>query len=109
MSPDLPAVLARYFAAQNAHDIDGLVACFAPDAVVRDEGADIVGSDRIRAWKEETGAKYRVTVEPLTCSVADGCTVVVARVSGSFDGSPLDLTYRFGISDEDRIATLQVR
>lgn len=109
MKPELPDVLARYFAAQNAHDIDGLVACFAPDAVVRDEGSDIVGSDEIRAWKEETGAKYRVTVEPLACSVADGCTVVVARVSGSFDGSPLDLTYRFGLSGDDRIATLQVQ
>lgn len=109
MTPDLPDVLARYFAAQNTHDIDTLVACFAPDAVVRDEGNDIVGPDEIRAWKEETGAKYRVTVEPLACSVADGCTVVVARVSGSFDGSPLDLTYRFGISEEDRIATLQVK
>jgi hypothetical protein len=109
MKPTLPGVLARYFAAQNAHDIDALVACFAPDAAVRDEGSDIVGSEAIRAWKVETSAKYRVTVEPLTCSVVGDRTVVVARVSGTFDGSPADLTYRFGFLDDGRIATLAVQ
>jgi hypothetical protein len=61
MSPALPEILQRYFAAQNAHDIDALVACFAPDARVRDEGRNIVGTDAIRAWKAETSAKYGVT------------------------------------------------
>ena len=42
MTVNLPATLSRYFEAQNRHDIDALVACFAADAVVRDEGADIV-------------------------------------------------------------------
>ncbi len=51
MNRDLPGILDRYFKAQNAHDIDAMVACFAPDAVVRDEGHDIVGTDAIRAWK----------------------------------------------------------
>ena len=29
MKPDLPDILDRYFKAQNAHDIDAMVACFA--------------------------------------------------------------------------------
>ena len=41
MSLDLPSILDRYFAAQNAHDIEAMVACFAPDAAVRDEGHDV--------------------------------------------------------------------
>jgi ketosteroid isomerase-like protein len=108
VKPDLPAVLARYFEAQNAHDTDALVACFAPDAVVRDEGEDIVGTDAIRAWKQATSAKYKVTAEPLECRAEDGQTVVVARVSGTFDGSPANLTYRFGLSEDGTIATLAI-
>src|SRR5687768_12611987 len=108
MKPDLPDTLARYFAAQNDHDVDAVVACFAPDAAVRDEGRDIVGTAAIRAWKEETTAKYRVTVEPLDCRVDGERTVVVARVSGTFDGSPANLTYRFGFADDGRIAALEI-
>jgi hypothetical protein len=65
MKPVLPDILHRYFAAQNAHDIEAMVACFAPDAVVQDEGKDITGTQAIRAWKIETGAKYRITATPL--------------------------------------------
>ena len=109
MKPTLSSLLERYFEAQNRHDIDALVACFAPDAVVRDEGRDVVGSVAIRAWKKATSAKYRVTAAPLSCVVEGDCTVVVARVSGTFDGSPADLTYRFGFSGDGRIATLAVQ
>jgi hypothetical protein len=51
MKPVLPDTLHRYFAAQNAHDIEAMVACFALDAAVRDEGRDIVGTRAVRAWK----------------------------------------------------------
>ena len=108
MTPELPHILARYFAAQNAHDIDGMVACFAPDAAVRDEGRDIIGTDAVRAWKEETSAKYRITAQPLECAAADGRTTVVVKVSGTFKGSPANLTYRFGFSGDGRIGALEV-
>jgi hypothetical protein len=109
MTIDLPPALERYFQAQNAHDIEALVACFAPDAAVRDEGHDIVGTDAIRAWKIETGAKYRVTVEPLQSRPEADTTIVVAKVSGTFLGSPANLTYRFGFSPDGRINSLAIR
>ena len=65
MTIDLPTILQKYFQAQNAHDIEAMVACFAADATVRDEGRDIIGADAIRAWKVETSAKYRITIEPV--------------------------------------------
>jgi hypothetical protein len=108
MRPELPAILERYFAAQNAHDIDAMVACFAPDAAVRDEGRDIVGTDAIRAWKIETSAKYRITTEPIECTTEGERTVVVVKVAGTFPGSPANLTYRFGFSSDGRIGTLAV-
>jgi len=95
----LPEILDRYFDAQNRHDIDALVACFKPDAVVHDEGRDIIGTEAIRAWKIETSAKYSVTVEPVEARLEDGKTVVLATVSGNFKGSPANLTYRFGLND----------
>jgi len=113
MRLSLPGKLAAYFAAQNQHDIDTIVACFTPDARVRDEGADIVGPEAIRAWKEETGAKYKVSVEPLECRAENARngtarSVVVARVSGTFPGSPATLSYRFGLAADGRIATLEI-
>ena len=109
MKPDLPEVLDRYFEAQNAHDIDAMVACFAADARVRDEGRDIAGTDAIRAWKEATSAKYRIAAAPLECQIEGDRTIVVVKVSGNFDGSPANLTYRFGLAADGRIAALEVR
>jgi ketosteroid isomerase-like protein len=109
MTPELPHILARYFAAQNAHDIDGMVACFAPDAAVHDEGRDIIGTDAVRAWKQETSAKYCITAEPLQCTQQDGRTIVVVKASGTFNGSPAKLTYGFGFSGEGLIHALEVR
>jgi SnoaL-like domain len=108
MKPVLPDILARYFSAQTAHDIDAMVACFAPDAAVHDEGRDIIGTDAVRAWKEETSAKYRITAEPLESTQQNGRTIVVVKVSGTFDGSPAKLTYRFGFSGDGRIGALAV-
>ena len=109
MKPVLPDILQRYFAAQNAHDIEALVACFAPDAVVRDEGKDIIGMQEIRTWKIETSAKYRITAEPLESRAEADRTIVVVMVSGTFPGSPAKLTYRFGFSIDGRINALEIR
>jgi hypothetical protein len=108
MSLDLPHILHRYFGAQNAHDIDALVACFAPDAIVRDEGHTHVGTEAVRAWKQETSAKYRITATPIESRVEGDRTVVVVRVAGTFKASPANLTYRFGLSPEGRIGALEV-
>ena len=109
MKPVLPDVLRRYFEAQNNHNIEAMVACFAPDAAVRDEGRDIVGTDAIRAWKKDTSAKYHITAEPIESRVEKGRTIVIVKVSGTFDGSPANLTYRFGFVGDGRIGALEVR
>ena len=107
MGPELPDILTRYFAAQNAHDIEAMTDCFAVDAHVHDEGEDHRGRAAIRAWIKETSEKYRVEVEPLELRREADLTVIVARVSGNFPGSPADLTFRFGLAD-GRVATLAV-
>lgn len=100
--------LPRYFAAQNALDADLMTACFAPDAVVHDEGGTYVGSEAIRGWKRDTIAKYRISIEPLDASQQDDKLVVVARVAGNFPGSPANLTYAFRIAHDGLIRTLDI-
>ncbi len=109
MSPHLPDILGRYFKAQNAHAIDAMVACFAPDAVVRDEGHIHAGTDAIRGWKIDTTTKYRITATPLESRNEGDTTIVIVKVAGTFPGSPANLTYRFGLSADGRIGALEVR
>lgn len=107
MSLDLPKPIGAYFAAKNAHDIDAMLAPFAEDAHVRDEGRDYDGHPAIRAWMEETTRKYRVNVAPEEAS-ADGARLTIrALVSGDFLGSPAYLTYRFATIG-DRITDLEI-
>ena len=109
MNLSLPDTLDRYFKAQNAHDIAAMVACFAPDSVVWDEGREYIGTDAIRAWKIDTSTRYRITATPIQSRNEGDRTIVVVKVSGTFDGSPVNLTYRFGFSADRRIGALEVR
>jgi hypothetical protein len=108
VSPKFPHPLPAYFAAANAHEIDATVACFADDAIVRDEGKDIRGSAAIRAWKERTNALYRTAVEAIGVDQMDDKTMVTARVSGTFAGSPVQRRYCFRL-DGGKIAALEIR
>jgi hypothetical protein len=108
VEPDLSDNLSRYFAAQNDHDAEGMTNCFAPEAVVRDEGRIYVGRDAIREWKLDTIAKYDITVEPLGSKPGADGTTVVARVDGNFPGSPADLTYDFNVDANGLIQTLEI-
>lgn len=105
---DLPEPLPRYFAAQNAHDADLMTDCFAPDAVVHDEGGTYIGSEAIRGWKNDTIAKYGISIDPLKATRQDDKTVVVAEVAGNFPGSPASLTYTFSVSPDGLIRTLDI-
>lgn len=107
MTLELPQPIAAYVAADNAGDDAALAACFAADAVVRDEGRTIRGVDAILAWKAESKRKYQYTVEPLAVAEAEGGAVLTGRVSGQFPGSPVELRYAFGLQG-GRIASLEI-
>lgn len=108
MAAQLPDNLDRYFAAQNDHDADGMVAAFAPDAEVRDEGRVHVGRQAIREWKLETIAKYGISIQPLSSSTEGDVLTVTASVSGNFPGSPADLTYDFVLDGAGLIRRLEI-
>jgi ketosteroid isomerase-like protein len=108
MSLELPDLLAAYFAAESRSDSEGLGACFADHAVVRDEGRRIEGVPNIKQWMKDAKAKYQHTVEPIEVVERDGRTVVTAKVAGNFPNSPVKLNHIFRIED-DRISSLEIR
>jgi ketosteroid isomerase-like protein len=98
MPMKLPEPLDAYFAAANANDADRAAACFAEDAIVRDEAHDIHGRDAVRAWVDETGRKYRYKAEVVAVEEVADRTVVTAHLTGDFPGNPIDLRYRFKLA-----------
>jgi hypothetical protein len=102
---NLPPVIPRYIEASNAHDVEGIVDCFADDAVVRDENAIQQGKIEIRRWAMETIEKYKFQFKPLSVDERDAKTILSIEVSGSFPGSPIRLDYHFTIAN-DKIQSL---
>ena len=107
MSLNAPKPITDYYEAKNRHDVDAMLAPFAAEAAVKDEGKTYVGHAAIRAWMEDTTHKYRVTVEPETIDEDGERLVVRALVSGNFPGSPARLTYWFTVR-AGKIAGLEI-
>ena len=109
MSAELPGTLVRNFDAQNRHDVEAMVATFAPDAEVKDEDRDYRGRESIRSWKSATSAKYAVQVTPLRSErQGDGSMIVGAQVAGNFPGSPAELSFRFSLDSSGAIRNLEI-
>jgi uncharacterized protein (TIGR02246 family) len=99
MTVSLPKVIRAYFDGSNAHDPDAIAQRFTPDGVVHDEGKVHRGRAEIAAWARGTIDKYRTMITPLTVSESDDAAAVRAKVSGNFPGSPIELTFRFELSE----------
>lgn len=104
MTVQLTRSLTEYFAAANTDDAARVAACFAEDAVVRDEGRDIHGRGAVRGWAEESRRKYRFHATVLTVEEAADRIVVTAHLTGDFPGNPVDLRYRFKLAGPKIIA-----
>ena len=99
--------IETYFDADRRRDREALTAAFAADATVTDEGRTYEGRQAIGAWWAETKARYQPVIEPLEASASDGGSVVRARVSGDFPGSPAVLRFAFRLADE-KITALEI-
>lgn len=107
MKTAMPGVIESYFKASNADDIDALVACFAPEAAVTDENHTHRGTAEIRAWSIDVRRKYDFKAEVLKKAEGKDGTVVTAKVSGNFPGSPVNLDFKFAMN-QDRITALTI-
>ena len=100
MPISLVPIIQSYVEASNAHDVKSILACFADDAVVRDENATRRGKIDIERWTNETIDKYKFHFRPLSAEHCANETVVSIEVSGSFPGSPVTLDYHFSVVNE---------
>lgn len=99
----LPAAVEKFIAANNAHDIEALMAVFASDAKVADDGKPYGTTDEIRAWVGSHLVAPRVVITPT--SFADGR--LVASSDGDFDGGPLDFAFDF-VTQGDLVSELSI-
>jgi hypothetical protein len=107
MSILLPPPVDLYVKIENSGDVEALSECFASDATVRDEGHTYEGLAAIKEWKGDTKTKYNHTVVPLEVAHRDGKTVLKAKLSGSFPGSPVTLEFDFVLKD-GKIVSLEI-
>jgi len=91
----LPKIIADVLAAQDKYDSKAFAENFSDDAVVHDERQTYRGKKEIQQWNELTNAKYKTKYEPLEISTEGEKITMVIKVSGTFDGSPITLTYHF--------------
>jgi hypothetical protein len=105
-APHLPAAVAGYFRHETS-DAHAVARCFTEDALVVDEHQEHRGRAAIAAWNAAALAKVSFSTQLLSSEVAGPETIVRARVSGGFPGSPIELRFRFTLKD-DLIARLEI-
>ena len=103
----LPEIMNKLLQAQADFNSRAYADCFAEKAVVCDEDEMHVGKEQIGQWNESTNAKYRTVLEPVDFSQDGSKAVLTAKVSGTFDGSPVLLDHHFEIAD-DQITSLEI-
>jgi hypothetical protein len=108
MSTTLPPIIAAFIQAQNDHDSSALVACFTDDAVIYDDGHEIHGIAAIKQWSDRNNREYNHTVDVTNVAQQNNEIIVIATVTGTFEGSPLQFHYHFTVIG-NKIAGLSVR
>ncbi len=104
---NLPAPVRTYFDADKGPPDSAPLDAFAPDATVEDEGRTHAGHAAVDAWWRAAKAQYRHTAEPCEIREEQDRTLVRAKVTGEFPGSPALLTFAFRLV-EGRIADLRI-
>ncbi|MCR5873018.1 nuclear transport factor 2 family protein [Phenylobacterium sp. J426] len=107
MSLELPSPIAAYVAANARLDVDGMLAPFAADAVLRDNGAPFRGHAELRTLFEEEVVAVNAIFTPDTVRREGGEVIVEGPAHGDFRGSPIRFTYRFTLAN-DAIQGLEI-
>jgi hypothetical protein len=92
---NLPEIITRLLQAQDQFNSLAYADCFAETAVVYDEDEMHEGKEQIKLWNDVTNEKYRTVLEPIDFRQDENKAVLTAKVSGTFDGSPILLDHHF--------------
>jgi ketosteroid isomerase-like protein len=104
----LPSLITDFVKAKNSRDSSAVVACFAEDAVVQDEGREMRGLLAIKEWSDKSFERFQYDIAPTGIGETGDKTVLTATVTGNFPGSPVSLDFIFVIKG-DRIAALSIQ
>ncbi len=96
---NLPNEVLDLVNAQANHDSAAFADCFSENAVVFDEGKTHKGKAEIKHWISEANNKYNTIIKPLKYTHCETTGVLLAEISGTFEGSPLILNYNFVFRD----------
>jgi len=108
MSIQLPAPIERYIQIANSDTPEAAPECFATDATVYDEGQTYEGVAAIGNWMAATKKKYGHSVTPLDLAERGGQSVLKARLTGNFPGSPVTVNFTFALADGE-VRSLEIR
>lgn len=108
MKTNLPIQIQHFVDASNKGDPSLVINDFAQDAKVLDEGETLTGQESISNWMRTTQSKYNFHTSPIEVNQKGDEIVMKAEVSGNFPGSPVVLSYSFGMR-EDKIVNLQIK
>lgn len=107
MSLQLPVAVETYFDVSNGGDLSQLASCFCSHARVFDENKTHEGIQAIDVWQREVRRAFSFEVQPLQAMQGEGRLTVIARLTGHFPGSPVQLSHVFTL-ESDRIASLEI-
>lgn len=108
MPIQLPDPIERYIRITNSGTPEAAPECFAPDATVYDEGQTYEGVAAIKNWMATTKKKYSHSMTPLDLTERDGQSVLKARLTGNFPGSPVTVNFTFALAD-GKVRSLEIR
>ena len=96
---NLPKVVADLVATQNSFDSVAYANCFSETAVVFDEGKTHNGKKEIEHWIADANERYEATMKPVSFEEKETESLLMAKTSGNFEGSPILLNYHLRIAD----------
>ena len=94
---NLPEVISNLIEAQDHFDSVAYANCFSETAVVFDEHKTHSGRSEIQHWIAKANEEYKTRVEPLEYNEME--SILLAKISGTFEGSPIVLKYHFQMKD----------
>ncbi|MCC2690268.1 MAG: nuclear transport factor 2 family protein [Rhizobiaceae bacterium] len=108
MPIQLPDPIERYVQIANSDTPESAPECFARDATVYDEGQTYEGVAAIQNWMSATKKKYGHSVTPLDLEEQGGQSVLKARLTGNFPGSPVTVNFIFALA-AGKVRSLEIR
>ena len=101
------SLIATLVRAMNAHESDAVVACFTDQAIVCDEDREHRGAPAIKAWIADAFQRYQFKVEVINANEVKEEIAFNARVSGTFEGSPIELLHELSV-EKGKIVSLTI-